>query len=157
MSEWLHSRAALGTTVWLQGPAGNCFYVPGKLDEPLILAGTGTGLAPLYGIVRDCLRQSHAGPIWLFHGALTREGLYLTEQLAELDRAHENFHYVPSVLPESGPLDKDILTRFGKLVGWKGYVCGDPALVNLLRKKLFLAGMALQSIYADAFLPSAPA
>jgi hypothetical protein len=29
--------------------------------------------------------------------------------------------------------------------------------VNLLRKKVFLAGAASRSIYADAFLPSVPA
>jgi hypothetical protein len=56
-----------------------------------------------------------------------------------------------------GELDKCILSKFKTLAGWKGYVCGDPALVNLLRKKLFLAGMASKAIYADAFVPSAAA
>lgn len=167
MSEWLHFHALPDTPVWLQGPSGNCFYVPGHAEEPLLLAGAGTGLAPLYGIVRDALRQGHRGPIRLFHGALTPDGLYLTRELTELARAHPNFHYVRSVLRdgdtdgisggmEVGELDQCILGRFPSLAGWKGYVCGDPALVNLLRKKLFLAGMASKAIYADAFLPSAP-
>jgi CDP-4-dehydro-6-deoxyglucose reductase len=176
MSGWLHSqsldqsldgatpRVQSGVPVWIQGPSGNCFYVPGTADEPLLLAGAGTGLAPLYGIARDALQQGHSGPIWLFHGALTPSGLYLTTELLELSRAFPNFHYVRSVLKdgdssgvEVGELDRCILTRFPNLWGWKGYVCGDPALVNLLRKKMFLAGMASKAIYADAFLPSAPA
>ena len=163
MSDWLYQHAATDTPVWLQGPAGNCFYVPGNPAEPLLLAGTGTGLAPLYGIVRDALRQGHEGPIWLFHGAVTPGGIYLANELKRLSRAHPNFHYVRSALRggdaevESGELHVSILSRFPKLAGWKGYVCGDPALVNSLRKKLFLAGMASKSIYADAFLPSAPA
>lgn len=166
MSEWLHARALPDTPVWLQGPSGNCFYAPGKTEEPLLLAGAGTGLAPLYGIVRDALRQGHTGPIRLFHGALTPEGLYLTGELEALARAHDNFHYVRSVLrdggggcignnAEVGELDQCILGRFKSLAGWKGYVCGDAVLVNSLRKKLFLAGMASKAIYADAFLPSA--
>jgi len=52
-------------------------------------------------------------------------------------------------------LDQCILSRFPSLKGWKGYVCGDPALVNSLRKKLFLAGMASKAIYTDAFVPTA--
>ncbi len=164
MSEWLHNPAAPGTPVWLQGPTGNCFYAPGSSDEPLILAGAGTGLAPLYGILRDALAQGHQGPIWLFHGALTAAGLYLTRELIALESRHPNFHYIRAVLRESeaaagaeiGQLHDSILNRFPKLSGMKGYVCGDPALVNLLRKKLFLAGMASKSIYADAFLPSSP-
>src|ERR1019366_6954129 len=71
-SQALHSQsldraqpgAQSGVPVWIQGPSGNCFYVPGKADEPLLLAGAGTGLAPLYGIARDALQQGHSGPIW---------------------------------------------------------------------------------------------
>lgn len=163
MSGWLRNQAPLETPVWLQGPSGNCFYAPANADDPLLLAGAGTGLAPLYGIARDALRQGHRGPIWLFHGALTPRGLYLTAELTAMARDYSNFHYVRSVLQEGdssgvevGELDGCVLTRFPNLSGWKGYVCGDPALVNLLRKRFFLAGMASKSIYADAFLPSVP-
>ena len=41
------------------------------------------------------------------------------------------------------------------LTGWRGFVCGDPGIVQTLKKKLFLAGMASRDIYADAFLPAA--
>jgi NAD(P)H-flavin reductase/ferredoxin len=164
MSEWLHGESPEGETVWLQGPAGNCFYVPGRPDEPLLLVGTGTGLAPLYGIVRDALAQGHTGPIWLFHGALTPAGLYLTDELQELAARYCNLQYVRAVLRdggsdgvETGELDVCVRSRLPSLKGYKGYVCGDPALVNSLRKKLFLAGIASKAIYADAFLPSVPA
>jgi CDP-4-dehydro-6-deoxyglucose reductase len=164
MSEWLHTPATLGSMVTLQGPAGNCFYTAGSCHQPLILAGAGTGLAPLYGILRDALAQHHQGPIWLFHGALTTAGLYLTDDLLTLQSRHPNFRYIRSVLRETessagaeiGELHNTILTRFPNLAGHKGYICGDPALVNSLRKKFFLAGMASKSIYADAFLPSSP-
>ncbi|MBS1835169.1 MAG: 2Fe-2S iron-sulfur cluster binding domain-containing protein [Acidobacteria bacterium] len=161
MSEWLHSDSPEGETVWLQGPAGNCFYVPGSPEEPLLLVGTGTGLAPLYGIARDALAQGHTGPIWMFHGALTPAGLYLTRELQEMSARHANLHYVRAALRdggvdgvEDGELDACIRARLPKLAGFKAYVCGDPALVNSLRKKLFLAGIASKAIYADAFLPS---
>jgi len=165
MSGWLHREARIGTRLWLQGPGGNCFYTAQNAEQPLLLAGAGTGLAPLYGIARDALRQGHTGSVWLFQGALTPRGLYLLKELEELARAWPNFHYVRSVLQDSdraaeaedidvGPLDDCILARFQALGGWKGYVCGDAPLVNSLRKKLFLAGMASKAIYADAFLPS---
>jgi CDP-4-dehydro-6-deoxyglucose reductase, E3 len=46
------------------------------------------------------------------------------------------------------------LRRFPSLAAWIGYICGDPPLVNSLCKKLFLAGMASEAIFSDAFLPS---
>jgi NAD(P)H-flavin reductase len=162
MSGWLHETARVSNRLWLQGPSGNCFYTPGSPDQPMVLAGAGTGLAPLYGIARDALYQGHTGDIWLFHGALTPAGLYLTRELSELQQDFPQFHYVKSVLQDDessgahvGPLDQCILATLKNLAGWKAYVCGDPAIVSLLRKKLFLAGVASKAIYADSFIPSA--
>jgi NAD(P)H-flavin reductase/ferredoxin len=162
MSGWLHDVARIGDRVSILGPSGECFYVPGKEEQPMLLVGTGTGLAPLYGILRDALRQGHRGPIHLFHGALHTGGLYLVEELRRLVAAHSHLAYTPAVLNGAGcddftvgPIDQVILKRFPKLNGWRGYVCGDPALVQSLKKKLFLSGMASRDIYADAFLPAA--
>jgi NAD(P)H-flavin reductase len=162
MSGWLHEEARAGDRVVVLGPSGECFYVSGNPEQPLLLAGTGTGLAPLYGILRDALKQGHRGPIQLFHGALHTGGLYLVDELRRLVSRHSQFEYTAAVLNGSesdgmtvGPIDQVVLKRFPKLNGWRGYVCGDPALVRLLKKKLFLSGMASREIYADAFLPAA--
>jgi CDP-4-dehydro-6-deoxyglucose reductase, E3 len=161
MSEWLRHTLP-GRAVSIQGPMGNCFYVAGNPEEPLLLAGTGTGLAPLCGIVRDALAQGHTGPVWLFHGAVEPGGLYLDPELLALAAQHPNLRYVRSVLRDAcndidaGTLDGAIFTRLPQLKDWKTYVCGDPDFVRGLRKKIFLAGAASRSIYADAFIRSAP-
>ena len=163
MSGWFHDVACSGDRVTVIGPSGECFYVSGREDQPLLLAGTGTGLAPLYGILKDALQQKHRGPIHLFHGALHRGGLYLVNELREIAGNHAQFCYVPAVLsgePEQGvvvgSLDQTILQRIPNTGGWRGYVCGDPGLVQNLKMKLFLAGMASRDIHADAFIPAAP-
>lgn len=153
MSNWL-AEAQPGDAVTVQGPAGDCFYTPGDPAQPLLLAGAGTGLAPLFGIVHDALRQGHEGPIWLYHGALNERGLYLTTELQALAAAHPNFEYRPALLDRDGPLPDVISRNHPKLNGWRGFVCGDPTIVNLLRKRLFLGGMASRAISADAFLPA---
>jgi CDP-4-dehydro-6-deoxyglucose reductase len=162
MSGWFRTEARPGDAVRIQGPAGECFYVPGRPEQPLLLAGTGTGLAPLYGIVRDALEAGHTGPLWLFHGARDPRGLYLVEELRELEARHPNLHYRPSVLEgrlgegiHVGALDALIREVCPKPVGWRAFLCGNPDLVLSLRKKLFLAGLSLKDIFADAFLPSA--
>ena len=159
MSGWLFDEARKDDPVSVRGPAGDCFYVGGAADQPLLLAGTGTGLAPLVGICRDAVRQGHQGPIRLFHGATRPSGLYLREELTELAREETNVTYTPVVLEggedegiATGALDKVIAATHPKLGGWRGFVCGDPATVGVLRKKLFLAGMASREIFADAFV-----
>jgi CDP-4-dehydro-6-deoxyglucose reductase, E3 len=161
MSLWLRDAARPGTKVRVQGPSGDCFYVPGRGDQRLILAGTGTGLAPLYGIVKDALAHGHDGPIALYHGARAPDGLYLMDELRTLASWHANFTYNPCTLNGisngilTGALDALLVDREKNLKDARVFLCGDPALVMGLRKKLFLAGASYKQIFADAFLPSA--
>src|SRR5690606_38488774 len=66
MSQWLANAA--GQHVELRGPFGECFYVPETPPRPLLLAGTGTGLAPLFGVLRTALQAGHGAPLRLLHG-----------------------------------------------------------------------------------------
>jgi CDP-4-dehydro-6-deoxyglucose reductase len=166
MSNWLHDEVREGDELEVRGPAGNCFYVAGKPDQPILLAGTGTGLAPLYAVVRDALAHGHAGPIHLYHGARDPGGLYLVDELAALAREHSNLTYVRCALDGGetadpdvrvGSLDQILLADHKKLAGWRVYLCGNPAIVQVLRKKTFLAGARTADIFCDAFSPAAPA
>ncbi len=156
MSNWLADTATPGTELTAQGPAGNCFYTADSPEQPLLLVGTGTGLAPLYGIALDALQQGHTGPIRLYHGALNSNGLYLVPELEELSARHANFQYLPALLDEHGPLPQFLQNNHPKLHGWRGFVCGDPQIVSMLKKRLFLAGMASRDIYSDSFVPTSP-
>lgn len=160
MSNWIASEVGEGDMVDVRGPAGECFYLGGEPEQPLLLAGTGTGLAPLWGIARDALAQGHTGPIVIYHGARDAAGLYMVEELKALAAAHENVTYRRCVLNGEadepgvtiGRLDEQLLRAQPKLAGWRVYLCGDPTLVNGMRKKVFLAGASMQAIHADAFV-----
>lgn len=154
MSTWLATKAKPGDLVSIQGPAGNCFYTEMPVTQPLILAGTGTGLAPLFGVLRDALSQEHKGSITLLHGALNDHGIYLREELSQLAAQHANLSYCPVVLDRDGPLPDYIAQRHNALKGYRAFVCGDPAIVNTLSKRFFLAGVASRDIHSDAFLPT---
>lgn len=150
-----------GDQVSIGGAAGDCSYIAGDPQQPLLLVGTGTGLAPLLGIARDALRQGHQGPIHLYHGSSSAEGLYLTTTLSDMDREHEQFHYHPCVSrgePSSGLAAgraTDVaLADFPDLSGWRVYLCGKEEMVKGMQKKVFLAGASMKDIYADAFVKS---
>jgi NAD(P)H-flavin reductase/ferredoxin len=162
MSGWLTAPETLGTRVQVQGPHGNCFYVPGAPGQPLFLLGTGTGLAPLQAIARDALHQGHTGEIHLFHGALTEEGLYQVDELRAVEAAHGNFHYHPGVLRgpapagiHEGKIDEHALATVPSLAGHRVFLCGAPELVRPMQRKAFLAGASMQAIFADPFVPAA--
>jgi NAD(P)H-flavin reductase/ferredoxin len=160
MSGWIHESLCTGDTVEVAGPFGNCFYVPGSEEQGLLLIGTGSGLAPLSGIVLDALLQGHSGPIRLYHGSWKPEGLYLVEELRQISAVHPNFEYFPCVDAEAlpgyreGRADQAALADVPNLKGWRVYLCGHPEMVKAAKKRVFLAGTSMQDIYADPFVLS---
>ena len=163
MSGWLQHKAAVGDTLIIRGPAGNCFYTKEEGDDyPLLLAGTGTGLAPLYGILSQALASGHKGLIRLFHGALQAEDLYYGDELQALSRRYDGFHYTPCVLNgregdfyKVGNIEDIVMTALpDDKPTTRLFLCGAPEMVNSLKRKAFLGGLASKHIFADAFLPS---
>jgi len=161
MSQWL--PAAAGEPVQLRGPLGECSYVTSEPERPLLLAGTGTGLAPLYAVLRAALREGHAGPIHLFHGAAGIAELYLWRELQELAERHANLSLSASVAGDaagepgvsSRPLAEQVLSDGPSPKQLRAWLCGNPDFVRGLRKQLYLAGTPLERIHADPFIPPA--
>jgi ferredoxin-NADP reductase/ferredoxin len=158
VSGWIHAELRAGQTVAVRGPEGDCYYVPGHPEQALLLIGTGSGLAPLSGIVRDALDRGHLGPIRLFHGSRTPQGLYLADELRELAARHPNFEYVPCLsgaeVPPgyaAGRVHEVALREVPDLKDWRLFLCGHPAMVQAAKKRAFLAGASLKDIHADAF------
>ena len=163
MSGWL--REAVGQNVSLRGPFGECFYQEGEPDRPLVLAGTGTGLAPLVGVLRTAAQHGHRGEISLFHGSPQLSGIYLRSELEALTESLPSLRLFGSLLSgseselgaqgrwqfELAPLEQVVFSRHPKLDAHRLFVCGQPTLVQLLRKRAYLAGASLSRIHCDAF------
>lgn len=157
VSGWVHQELQAGQSVEIQGAMGDCFYTPGNADQSLLLIGTGSGLAPLYGIVRDALNHGHQGEIRLYHGSRVMDGLYLMDELRSLQEQYKNFSYIPCLSGQtvsgirSGRVHELALSEVSNLKNWKVFLCGHPEMVNSTRKKSFLAGASFADIHADAF------
>lgn len=161
MSNWLHDELRVGDSLQISFALGSCFYLPGAAQQPLLLIGTGSGLAPLLGIIRDALNQQHSGDIHLYHGSRDAAGLYLVDELSALAAQYPNFHYTPCVSSgiatsayQLGRATDIALDAHPDLSGWRVYLCGNPDMVKSARKKTYLARAAITDIYADAFVAS---
>ncbi len=158
MSQWLQNTATINTQVRLRGPFGRCFYYnPHKLSFNMLLAGTGTGLAPLLGIIKSALCQGHKGNVTLVHGGCIDEDIYYSEELETLDAIFNNFHYDPCVLNSQGRypealIDQRILTHIHNPNNLQVYICGPKEITNKLKTNVFLAGVPSRSIFSDTFL-----
>ena len=124
-------------------------YDPDWQEHPLWLLASGTGLGPLFGVLREALRQDHQGPIRLVHVARDEQEHYLKNDLLALTHIHPNLELEfieRSQLP-------DFLVRM-RLASrqTRALVCGHPDSVEAFAKRLFLAGLGRNQLLADAFV-----
>jgi ferredoxin-NADP reductase len=157
-SNWVHDELEVGAQLILSEAQGSCHYLPGRAEQPLMLIGTGCGLASLSGIATDALAQGHTGPIHLFHGSHNLNGLYFIDEMRELATEFDNFHYTPCLSGEDATADyvrgraHDIaLSSTESLNGWRVYLCGHPEMVNQTKIMAYMKGASMNDIYADAF------
>ncbi len=157
-SEWVHDEIKVGDMLSVSEPKGHCFYIPERKEQGLLLVGTGSGLAPLAGILTDALSHGHSGPIQLFHGSSEREDLYRIDEMRKLSEQHKNFSYTPCIsgedVPEGfkhGRANTVALSEITDLKGWRVFLCGHPEMVSQMKIQAFLKGASIDDIYTDAF------
>jgi ferredoxin-NADP reductase len=157
-SAWVYDELAVGATLMLSAAKGSCHYVAGCEQQPLMLIGTGSGLAPLCGIIHEALARGHSGNIHLFHGSRHLDGLYLVDEMRELARTYPHFYYTPCLSGDEitadiarGRAHEVALSSVQTLKGWKVYLCGHADMVNSSKKMAYLKGAALADIHAEAF------
>lgn len=158
VSQWLIDELQVGQSVDIQGPYGTCYYTKDKSQQNLLLIGTGTGLAPLVGIIKDALFNQHQGEIYLYHGSRELSGLYYQAELSAIEKRFPQFHYSVCLSGEdvpdgiaSGRAHDIALAQHKELKDWRVYLSGIPVMVTAAKKRAFLAGAKMNDIYADPF------
>ncbi|MGR4039200.1 iron-sulfur-binding ferredoxin reductase [Pseudomonas sp. 910_21] len=129
---------------------GALHYDPDWQQRPLWLLASGTGLAPLFGVLREALRQDHQGPIRIIHLAHDATEHYLARPLAALAANRPQL----SVELWQGAELTAALAQL-RLVSrqTQALLCGHPDSVDAFARRLYLAGLPRNQLLADVFLP----
>ncbi|CRM75988.1 Naphthalene 1,2-dioxygenase/salicylate 5-hydroxylase systems, ferredoxin--NAD(P)(+) reductase component [Pseudomonas sp. 31 R 17] len=129
---------------------GALHYDPDWQARPLWLLASGTGLGPLWGVLREALRQDHQGAIRVVHLAHDADGHYLAGPLMALAAQHQNLtvelwtaHELAQALGQLRLISRQT----------QALLCGHPGSVEVFAKRLFLAGLPRSQLLADVFVP----
>ena len=160
-STWVHQDLKIGDKIPMSAALGDCFYTNDKPEQNLLLVGTGSGLAPLYGILQDALAQQHQGKIHLFHGSRNAEDLYLMDEIKQLVTQYDILNYSPCLSGYytdehvnsycKGRVHDVALSTYTDLNNWRVYLCGHPEMVKQMQTQVFLKGVDMDDIFMDAF------
>ncbi len=154
-----------GTAVTLKGPFGMCFRREERA-APMILVGGGSGMSPLWAILKDHIESGEQRPIRFFYGARTRKDLFFLDEFAAVCAQLTDFEFIP-VLSQATEEDAwhgetgfvheavDRILREQALPGeLDAYTCGPPPMIDALLPVLQRLGVALDHTYVDKFTPA---
>jgi phenol hydroxylase P5 protein len=160
---WVFKDLAVGDPVGLSGPYGRFSFRPLR-DKPVLLLGSGTGLAPLKAIVghlaETASESGWAHPVVLYHGAPTQAGLYDRAWFERLEAEHPWFSYRPAVSREPchgriGRVPALLAADYPRAAGHVAYVCGSPEMVEDTLRALMKARLFPRDIYREDFFDAA--
>ncbi|BEV73388.1 MULTISPECIES: CDP-6-deoxy-delta-3,4-glucoseen reductase [unclassified Paludibacterium] len=160
-SEYVFNQMKEREIMRFKGPMGS-FFLREDSDKPIILVASGTGFAPIKGIVEHALFTGSQRPMVLYWGARTKPDLYMASLAEQWQAAHPDlFRFVP-VLSEArvedawtgrtGFVHQAVLDDFADLSGHQVYACGVPVMVEAAHRS-FIAerGLPESEFFSDAF------
>ncbi|MGB3301231.1 2Fe-2S iron-sulfur cluster-binding protein [Gordonia sp. (in: high G+C Gram-positive bacteria)] len=161
---WVFDTLAVSDAVSLSGPYGKFYFRPDR-DKPLLLLGSGTGLAPLVSILKTVMAIEDEEGEWehevvLYHGVAMGDGLYDRDWFQELADERDWFSYRPAVSREEfdgrqGRVPALLTEDFPRAGGNVAYICGNPAMVEDTMRALMKARLFPRDIYREDFFDAA--
>jgi ferredoxin-NADP reductase len=143
LSNWLCDLEE-GATVNFHGPHG--MFTLRQPHQDSIFIATGTGVAPIRGMVHWLFDQPdrHQGrQYWLVYGTRHEQGLYYRDEFLAIERAHSNFHYLPTLSRGGdewqgvrGYVQDHVREIVGLRHDMQAYICGLHLMVDANRKLL---------------------
>jgi CDP-4-dehydro-6-deoxyglucose reductase, E3 len=154
-----------GDLLRLEGPLGT-FFVRDDSVKPMIFVASGTGFAPIKGMIEHEIRKGSSRPMTLYWGGRRPGDLYLSALAEDWVKSH-GVGYVPVVSDatsddawsgRTGFVHRAVMEDLADLSGHQVYACGAPIVVQSARED-FVSRCNLPSgeFFADAFLPSSGA
>ncbi len=133
----------LGSEIKFAGPIGN-FTLHEDIETPAVLIAGGIGIAPFYSMIKHHTKKHSHQKIFLFYGNQTRDDAAFLSELIQLEKNDPDFKFIPTLaMPdenwqgESGYITYTMIKKhildLNKPIY---YICGSPAMVNVLHETL---------------------
>jgi len=146
----------IGNALEFQGPRG--LFVNKENNAALSFIATGTGLAPIMGIIRDELEhKKNTQEVRLLFGVRTEDDIYWFDRLQNLKIQYPNFVFDVTLSQPKvdggwaglrGRVTEHILHH---LVNHHFFLCGNAAMVKDVRESLIKNGVDQKQIHFEIF------
>lgn len=141
----------------IEAPFGS-FYLREDSDKPIIFVATGTGFAPIKGIIEHMLYADNQRPMTLYWGGRQLEDLYMHDLCTRWAEHVPTFTYIPVLSKakddwegQTGHVQQAVLEDIADLSSYQAYACGLPDMVHAASEAFVGQGLDPDEFFSDAF------
>ena len=155
---WVFDHLEEGDDLFFSGPYGH-FHLS-DTDAPVICIAGGSGMAPIWSIVRHMKENAIARPTTYFFGALTQRDLFFVDEFRQLEKECPWFKFVPALSKEPedsgwtgerGLITAVVARHFPDASRHEAYLCGSPGMIDASVATLTQNGMPEANVFYDKF------
>lgn len=166
VSHHLHQTLQVGDELRVDGPFGDFHLTALPCERPLLLSA-GSGITPMWAMLRDELAKRPDADIRFIHSARSPEDVIFADDLAALAAAHSGVRHAlvleqvreeaPTAYPWVGRLTPDMLRELAPdLLARHVYLCGPAPYMTAVCTMLAELGLPAAQLHQESFgLPAA--
>ncbi|MDH0343291.1 MULTISPECIES: CDP-6-deoxy-delta-3,4-glucoseen reductase [Chromobacterium] len=162
-SDYVFSQMKEREIMRFKGPLGS-FFLREDSYKPILFVASGTGFAPVKGIIEHAIHSGIQREMVFYWGARTKADLYMAELAGAWQAQNPNITFIP-VLSDALPTDEwagrtgfvhqAVLEDFENLSGYQVYACGAPLMVEAAHGSFTRErGLPEDEFFSDAFFLS---
>lgn len=163
-STYANDVLKVGDSLLVAPPEGRFLFSPSDQKQHLLLFAAGSGITPLFSILKTALEETEYTSIQLVYGNKSPEEAMFKSALEALATTHPDrfsIHWVYSQSNEPNALFGRIDTSTvlyalnqGKQAPVAAYLCGPEAMIHTVKDCLITKGIAADKIHFELFTAS---
>lgn len=157
VSHHLHQTLQLGDEIRVDGPFGDFNLAVLHCERPLLLSA-GSGITPMWAMLRDELAKRPNADIRFIHSARSPEDVIFADDLAALAEAHAGVRHAlvleqaPAAYPWVGRLTPAMLRELAPdLLARHVYLCGPAPYMAAVCTMLAELGLPAEQLHQESF------
>ena len=157
VSHHLHQTLQLGDEIRVDGPFGDFNLAVLPCERPLLLSA-GSGITPMWAMLRDELAKRPDADIRFIHSARSPEDVIFADDLAALAEAHAGVRHAlvleqaPAAYPWVGRLTPAMLRELAPdLLARHVYLCGPAPYMAAVCTMLAELGLPAEQLHQESF------
>ena len=152
-SNWVCDKIRVGDTIELMPPSG--LFSPKDLAQNFLLLAGGSGITPVFSILRTVLKQ-HQGKVVLFYANRDERSVIFKKDLQQLAAEYPDrlqvVHWLDSVQGAPSPQQLAAWAKPWVNTAGQAFICGPGPFMDAAQAAMVAAGMAEEQVHVERFV-----